>query len=146
MWIAQLDRLPTRVRLASWGMHVPTTCCLCSRFDETREHLFLHCEYSRDIWRSAQIRLHLTPTVFASWSSLTVWTMTNAERSPKLLRKLVTQAILYNIWKQRNNLIHNLHSIPAATIFRETDRLVRNTITAGRHKRHFGNLMALWLC
>lgn len=38
MWLAQLQRLPTRVRLASWRIFLPTTCCLCSTHDETQDH------------------------------------------------------------------------------------------------------------
>lgn len=43
MWVAQLNRLPTRARLASWGILNNTDCCLCGREDETRDHsLYFH--------------------------------------------------------------------------------------------------------
>lgn len=32
MWIANLDRLPTKSRLTSWGMNIQTICGLCDRF------------------------------------------------------------------------------------------------------------------
>lgn len=32
MWLAQLDRLPTRSRLFSWGLNIPTSCFLCDAF------------------------------------------------------------------------------------------------------------------
>ena len=41
MWVANVNRLPTRVRLAALGMNVPTTCCLCALEPETRDHLLL---------------------------------------------------------------------------------------------------------
>lgn len=41
MWIVNYDRLPTRVRLASWRLQIPTTCCLCSHYPENRDHLLL---------------------------------------------------------------------------------------------------------
>ncbi|CAA7044195.1 unnamed protein product [Microthlaspi erraticum] len=47
MWLAQLDTLPTRDRLSSWGMLVDNTCCLCSSNNDTRGHLFLRCEISQ---------------------------------------------------------------------------------------------------
>ncbi|KAF3517994.1 hypothetical protein DY000_02059606 [Brassica cretica] len=46
MWVTNYDRLPTRSRLAGWGMLVSAECAFCSRFDETRDHLMLTCEYS----------------------------------------------------------------------------------------------------
>ena len=40
-WVAFQDRLPTRSRLVDWGMNIPSSCCLCSLLDESRDHLFL---------------------------------------------------------------------------------------------------------
>ncbi|CAG7886632.1 unnamed protein product, partial [Brassica rapa] len=51
MWIANADRLPTRTRLASWGLNIPTCCPLCSSHHETRDHLLLTCDFSKEIWR-----------------------------------------------------------------------------------------------
>ncbi|XP_013739251.1 uncharacterized protein LOC106442065 [Brassica napus] len=48
MWIANYDRLPTRSRLAAWGLHISPTCPLCSRSDETMDHLLLSCDYSQE--------------------------------------------------------------------------------------------------
>lgn len=39
MWVAKLDRLPTRQRLASWGLTIPSSCCICSKMDESRASL-----------------------------------------------------------------------------------------------------------
>ncbi|XP_048605373.1 uncharacterized protein LOC106386312 [Brassica napus] len=47
MWIAQNDRMPTRVRLASWGLGVSSNCCLCDSAPETRDHLLLRCDISK---------------------------------------------------------------------------------------------------
>ncbi|KAG7559344.1 ABC transporter type 1 transmembrane domain superfamily [Arabidopsis thaliana x Arabidopsis arenosa] len=47
MWVANLDRLPTLVRLASWGLQVSQHCCLCSAAAETREHLFIFCPFTK---------------------------------------------------------------------------------------------------
>lgn len=44
MWIANYDRLPTKSRLADWGLPISANCSLSSTFDETREHLLLSCK------------------------------------------------------------------------------------------------------
>lgn len=142
MWIAQLDRLPTCMRLVAWGMNIPKSCCLCNVHDETRDHLLLNCPYSLSM---AQSRLGMTSMVFASWAALISWVKGSSNRSPTLLRKLVAHAIIYGIWKQRNNLLHNQQVIPSSMVFREVDRLVRNSITARRNRRKFASLMQLWL-
>jgi len=64
---------------------------------------------------------------------------------PSLLRKVAAQASVYFIWKQRNNMVHNLQHIPPSIIFRCIDREVRNTITSRRHRKHCKQLMLLWI-
>ena len=40
MWTANYDRLPTRARLAAWGMASSPLCPFCSNYEESRDHLF----------------------------------------------------------------------------------------------------------
>ncbi|XP_020881671.1 uncharacterized protein LOC110228436, partial [Arabidopsis lyrata subsp. lyrata] len=145
MWLAQLDRLPTRDRLISWGMPISPACCICSQFAESRDHLFLRCVFSEQIWKLILLRLNLSPCTFYTWSSLLVWTRLSSTTAPTVLRKLVAQAAIYHIWKQRNNLLHNQVSIPASTVFMTLEKEIRNTITARRNRRVFRNLMILWI-
>ncbi|XP_023643349.1 uncharacterized protein LOC111831937 [Capsella rubella] len=145
MWLANLDRLPTRSRLASWGMNIPITCCLCGVSEETRDHLFLHCQFSQVLWKAVLQKLKLPQTLFTDWRALLAWSKDFNPSSPKTLRILVVHAVVYNVWRQRNNIYHNQVSIPPLTIFRDIDRLIRNSITARRNLKSFRNLMALWL-
>lgn len=145
MWMAQLDRLPTRSRLAAWGMQIPSTCCLCSDFEETRDHLLLRCAFSEHVWNLIQTRLHLSPCIFYTWPSLLAWTKLKTASSPQILRKLVAQAAIYHIWKQRNNFLYNQISVPPYTVFKTIEKEIRNTITARRNRKFFRNLMALWI-
>lgn len=46
MWTAQLNRLPTRVRLASWNTGINLSCTLCLLGQETRDHIMLTCGFS----------------------------------------------------------------------------------------------------
>ncbi|CAA7014273.1 unnamed protein product [Microthlaspi erraticum] len=46
MWITHLDRLPTRSRLACWGIPTSVDCCFCGRETETMDHLFVRCRFS----------------------------------------------------------------------------------------------------
>ncbi|KAG7600418.1 Pyridoxal phosphate-dependent transferase [Arabidopsis suecica] len=132
MWVAQLNRLPTRSRLASWGLDISTDCCLCSEFVESRDHLLLRCAFSIEIWNWIQTRLHLSPCIFYSWHALIAWTKLKTDSSPPILRKLAAQAAVSHIWKQRNNFLHNNVSRPASAICKDIDRELRNTITARR--------------
>lgn len=145
MWVAQLNRLPTKDRLVSWGLQIPSSCPLCSVFEENREHLLLRCSFANQLWHLVQSRLRLPPYIFITWTSLIAWTKMRTESAPPLLRKIVAQATVYQVWKQRNNIVHNGISLSPWLIFKDIDREVRNTISARRLRKHFKNLMILWI-
>ncbi|KAG7583371.1 Reverse transcriptase zinc-binding domain [Arabidopsis suecica] len=145
LWVTNLNRLPTRSRLASWGLQISTDCCLCVGSVETRDHLFLHCPFAQVLWSSGFAKLRLPPIVFADWSGLMAWAKGSTTATPSTLRLLLIHAIVYAIWRQRNNLIHNQNTVPPLNIFKEIDRLIINSITARRKMKNFRKLMALWL-
>ncbi|XP_023634840.1 uncharacterized protein LOC111829597 [Capsella rubella] len=145
MWIAHLDRLPTLTRLASWGLHVNPTCSLCSASPEIRDHLFIDCAFTASIWDLICNRLGYLHQPFSNWSGLMRWSKHRSETAPKVLRLLLVQALVYTVWRQRNNLIHNLQRIPPQTLFKDINRQIINSITARGHMKRFKNLMPLWL-
>lgn len=145
MWTAQLNRLPTRMRLASWGSNVQTSCCFCSAFNEDRDHLMLWCGFSVDIWTVVLRRLGTSPFFFQSWTALLAWVKLRSANAPPLLRKLVVQTTLYFLWIERNNRIFNSQVKSTTQIFRDIDRHIINTISARRHRKAFDKLTLLWL-
>lgn len=145
MWIANYDRLPTRTRLAAWGLPITTQCPFCSNFDETRDHLLLSCEYSKAIWKEVFIRCHPPSAPLLDWSELLSWIRRAPSPQLILLRKLATQTTVFHLWKQRNNLIHNHLSLPTSTVFYGIDKELRNIISARRHRKRFDSLMLLWM-
>lgn len=145
MWVANMDRLPMRARLASWGLQLNTACCLCYTHEETRDHLFLSCDYSSEVWRLAIATLNPPRSRFCSWPELLSWIRSSSTPAPALLRKLVAQCIIYHLWKQRNNMLHNQITQTPSVIFKLIDREMRNTITARRSRKQFQNLMLKWM-
>ncbi|KAH0939215.1 hypothetical protein HID58_006676, partial [Brassica napus] len=115
-----LDRLPTRTRIASWGHQIDTSCCLCSNYPETRDHIFLHCDFSEQLWTLVMRRFYKN------------WTDSKKER--------------YGSKESIRNA--RLHSSPASTpqvTFRKIDRLIRQTIIARKSRKKFQNLLGCWL-
>ncbi|XP_048593336.1 uncharacterized protein LOC125576874 [Brassica napus] len=144
MWIANYDRMPTRVRLASWGMLISTHCCLCSQFPEDRDHLLLTCEYSVVIWKWALLRLRPSGRLFCNWQELLSWLKSDTLQAPATLRCLVAHATIYHLWKQRNNVLFNSTHIPPESIIKCIDRDIRNTIHARNRRKRFLNYLPLW--
>ena len=102
MWIAQNDRKPTRVRLASWGLGVSSNCCLCDSAPETRDHLLLHCDISKQVWVLILSRLGYTHSCFITWTSFIEWLSLRDSTTPLILKRIVAHATIYSIWGERN--------------------------------------------
>ncbi|XP_048611388.1 uncharacterized protein LOC125585772 [Brassica napus] len=145
MWIANYDKLPTRSRLAAWGLPISANYPFCSNYEETRDHLLLSCQYSKAIWTEIFIRCDPPQSPLANWSELLSWIRTAPSSRLTLLRKLATQTAVYHMWKQRNNVVHNHISLSTANVFRAIDRELRNIISARRHMKGFDSLMVMWL-
>ncbi|KAG7590388.1 Reverse transcriptase zinc-binding domain [Arabidopsis suecica] len=145
MWVCHLNRLPTRQRLAAWGQIQNSECCLCTIETEARDHLFLACEFSSQIWKMVFNRLCPRQRLFCSWAELLSWTRLSSSSAPSLLRKVVAQVLVYNIWRQRNNVLHNSQRLAPQLIFKMLDRELRNIITSRRRKKRWRRLMLLWI-
>lgn len=140
-----LDRLPTRTRIASWTPNTVTTCLLCDACEENRDHLFLKCRFSEQIWKMATVRLGYQPCLFHTWTSLIEWLRIKDSICPETLRKLTAQAVIYHIWLERNNRLNNAVNSTPQRIFKEIDRQVRNIILAREGRKKFVSLMCIWL-
>nr|VDD49545.1 unnamed protein product [Brassica oleracea] len=145
MWTAQLERLPTKTKIASWGLNTSLSCAVCLIGIETRDHVLLHCGFAAEKWRAVFSKLDQYQPPCTTWAELLSWTRRSTVPAPSLLRKVVVQSVLYNIWRQRNNVIHNHILVPARTTFRVIDREVRNILFARRKRRKFKNLLICWL-
>ncbi|KAF3496326.1 hypothetical protein DY000_02051790 [Brassica cretica] len=96
----------------AWGMQIQTSCCICSTQPETRDHLMLSCPYTEVLWSESRRRFRDTVPVFTNWPDLVLWTSSSSNAAPSNLRMMVVQALFYNIWKQRNNMLHNQALVP----------------------------------
>lgn len=123
-------------------MQVTKECCLCSTFEKTRDHLLFICTYSLEFWRLVLMAPNPRLNMFTNWGELMSWITTVAHST---IKKLVVHATIFYLWKQRNNVLHNNVSVPAAVIFKVIERVVRNSISTGRHRKQFQDLMCLWL-
>ncbi|KAG2302502.1 hypothetical protein Bca52824_031153 [Brassica carinata] len=69
-WLSFRGRLATRDRLRSWGIQVPQECLLCGVAPENRDHMFLGCVYSQEVWKSFFHRTRLRPPIAVNAISL----------------------------------------------------------------------------
>lgn len=145
MWISHLNRLSTKQRMFSWGIIPSPSCSFCSLQSESRDHLLITCAFSSEIWKLVLERIDPLRPSFLSWAELLSWLRASSNAAPSILRKIIAQATIYHLWKQRNNVVHNQVSLPPGSIFNLINREIRNIISARRHRKRFRDLMQLWI-
>ncbi|XP_013651352.1 uncharacterized protein LOC106356059 [Brassica napus] len=143
-WVAHLDRLHVRQRLVTWGIDVPDTCVLCNRFSESREHLFLECEYSKNIWSKLFTKLGEPRTRMRNWSALIHWLQAARGKRLFTIKHIATQAIVYLIWRERNSRLHAGNPLPHSVVFKQLDRCVRDIALARRDMKRFQTMLSIW--
>ncbi|CDY33988.1 BnaC02g43490D [Brassica napus] len=112
---------------------------------ESRDHLFLRCEVSRHLWSLITRRLGYRTFTFHTWTTFTSWLGSQHPTHSSTLRRLAAQATIYILWYERNSRLHNNMSSSPAALFKQLDRLIKDTILARRKMKAFGGLLRRWL-
>ncbi|XP_048623049.1 uncharacterized protein LOC125592298 [Brassica napus] len=123
-WVTARNRLGTRDRLRSWELQVPSNCILCNLADETRQHLFFECSYNAEVWNFFCSRLNIHPPVLFE-DGLRWLRNPSPDEFVKLITKLIYQAAICRIWKERNNRIHNQRFGPTQTVILEMKQVIQ---------------------
>lgn len=113
-WLFMLNRNPTFERIAVWGLDIELTCLLCGAENESRNHLFFDCVFSRTVWIRTVAVLRLTspppPVLWGDIIELLPLASTNSITSLALLQ--AWQGCLYEIWRERNRRVHQGTTLP----------------------------------
>ncbi|KAG2323467.1 hypothetical protein Bca52824_016680 [Brassica carinata] len=129
--MAVLDRLPTKDRLASWGLNVPTQCVLCLSRAESHNHLFFQCPFSAAIWaKFSGSPIMLAPDSILSLAGLLGHHQIAGDANLRAVLKLLMQVIVYCIWRERNLRIFQQSASSVAGVFSRVDSLVRDRLFA----------------
>lgn len=121
------NMLLTRDKLVSWGLQVLSNCLLCYDPQETISHLFFSCTYSLQIFRG--LFCHYTFNPPADLMDTVNWVLrASSVRKVKTICSLVLQAIVYEVWKERNSRLHSTSSRPASVLIKEIQLIIRKKL------------------
>ncbi|XP_019056881.1 PREDICTED: uncharacterized protein LOC109116242 [Tarenaya hassleriana] len=147
-WLVLLHRLPTRDRLARWGLLDNPMCVLCQLAPESHSHLFFDCCYSRDVWIPFASACFQSPPLDVDQCSSWLAAQPQARSSTrKSFAKLILQVAIYLIWSERNARIFKGESSPAEKTRLTLDRFARDIILSRKSSTsaHPWSLMDDWL-
>lgn len=124
--LACWKRMNTQDKLLNWGLIQTNSCALCKRFAENHDHLFFQCDYASKVWsnvlESLKSRLFTT-----NWQSTIDWLNSTRSWKSKLQKDAVCfalSAIVYHIWKERNNRLFQQNSQGPEIIIRDISQSI----------------------
>lgn len=106
-WLATLNRLSTGDRIVKWDPGSNPVCVLCSEEDETRDHLFFKCKFTKEIWRNIIGNL-LRNRYTEDWSRLLseLVDRTRRTKTEGFLARYAFQVAVWSVWRERNERKH----------------------------------------
>lgn len=131
-----------------WGYTGSTLCLLCLACQESRDHLFFSCSFSRRIWRRVMVDcLIKDPPI--DWDSLVIWCNTHLRGRNlfAIICKLCFGASVYHLWRHRNALLHGNILSSEDSIVLQVKRDVRSQLLArcsAKMLRSYPQLVEVW--
>ncbi|XP_039045913.1 uncharacterized protein LOC120185900 [Hibiscus syriacus] len=104
VWMAILNRLPTRVRLLRTGLAIETDkCLLCCEEAETKDHIFFEWQFAKELWGSI-LELFCISREPCSWEGELAWASLLFKGKSFIvgILKLAWSRHIYGIWKEMN--------------------------------------------
>ncbi|KAE8729270.1 hypothetical protein F3Y22_tig00003725pilonHSYRG00291 [Hibiscus syriacus] len=98
VWMAILDRLPTRVRLLRMELDIENKkCLLCGIEAEIKDHLFFDCGFARELWGAILTLCGVNHTV-SNWDRELAWVV-HCFKGKFLLVRVFKLAWASHVWK-----------------------------------------------
>ncbi|GAV70658.1 LOW QUALITY PROTEIN: zf-RVT domain-containing protein, partial [Cephalotus follicularis] len=88
----------------------PTHVCLCPfgcGQQETLDHLFFDCAYTKSVWSKVMELNNCPPLVCWKWDTMATWTLGHSFGSHfhRWMRRAGLSTAIYHYWRERNNRI-----------------------------------------
>ena len=105
-------------------------CLLCNLHGEDHDHLFFRCEMSKWLWSRLQVKCGFQ-SLDLNWRNLVSWLSQEwKSRNLKTISwKLCLASMVFNIWRERNNRLHNRTANSANNIKDKIEDMIRLKMT-----------------
>lgn len=124
-WLVAWNKLATKNIMRGWGIDVSPSCLLFSGADECRQHLFFYYVFSaKSSNQHFCSRLNLAPP--GLFEDCLRWLKSpTTDADSLLIIKLIFQAVIYSIWKERNSRLHTNICRKAQIIVQDVKKTLR---------------------
>ncbi|KAL2927768.1 LINE-1 reverse transcriptase-like protein [Bienertia sinuspersici] len=105
-WLAMWNRLKTRSRLVLMGVTLSDLCPCCEQNAETLQHLLFECPFGSRMWDMLKEKTGVNATT-DSLQNCNVWLQSVNNRFRRAVLQSMAAAVVYHIWRVRNDVIWN---------------------------------------
>ncbi|KAL9664746.1 hypothetical protein QQ045_020153 [Rhodiola kirilowii] len=110
----------TTDKLSNWGFPGASTCVLCNSGEESRDHLYFTCSFTREVWKGAMrfLKVTLPP---CRWDLLIPWFkgLPQKHLRMKIIASATTRT-MNAIWKAKNFKIFRAEALSIGMLVQET--------------------------
>lgn len=116
--VGSLFKIATHAKKACFGIR------LCDTSDESRDHIFVGCSYSQEVWNS--FFHHPNFILPHDFQGIIHW-LSSASSNIRIrnICNLLVQAIVYVLWRERNTRLHTATRKPSLLLVKEVTRLIK---------------------
>lgn len=103
MWLALHEQLATCSWLRKFGVVVDPTCCFCGEDEETMDHLFFDCRFSKEVWTQVASWCGIR-RVAMRWDVERIFLISQCSTNNITQRfyRCIVSVLIYQIWIARN--------------------------------------------
>ncbi|GJU74027.1 RNA-directed DNA polymerase, eukaryota, reverse transcriptase zinc-binding domain protein [Tanacetum coccineum] len=104
-WLAIQKRLMTQDKLLIWRPNEDLKCALCKKCNDSHNHLFFTCDFSKGVWNELLKLLNVRLSECWDQIILEMKVLRLNKNIWSIVRMIVCNAPVYYIWQERNNRI-----------------------------------------
>ncbi|CAL1375754.1 unnamed protein product [Linum trigynum] len=131
LWTVFYRRILTHDVLRRRGWSFPSRCSLCECSEETLDHLFITCSFSREVWRMLSAFIDLRSPSQDTTSTINGWPLGSSQSPKAWCSRVFIHAFFWRIWLERNSRIFRDEHASSRMVSFKTARLIADWLCAG---------------
>ncbi|KAL9810229.1 putative reverse transcriptase zinc-binding domain-containing protein [Arabidopsis thaliana] len=145
-WLMVRNRIATGEKMGLWNQNTDTSCIFCKNPNETRDHLFFQCVYTRKVWNGL-IKGLLLDKYSDRWQDIILMlTRKDFDTTKSFILGYVLQNSIHSIWRERNDRRHGEDPSNEERLIKFIDKNIRNRLSTLRRgdEEKYVNGIQVW--
>ncbi|GJT71235.1 RNA-directed DNA polymerase, eukaryota, reverse transcriptase zinc-binding domain protein [Tanacetum coccineum] len=126
LWIAMIGRLLTQDKIMAWGVQTGLLCSLCKKVNDSHDHLFFQCDYSKEVWNRMATMMNMDKIDY-QWNEVVsdLLKYKHGKNIWSAVRRISFAAMIYYIWQERNQRIFRGENRDTNDLFKAISEVIK---------------------